>query len=118
MADSAAAREQALTTAWEQVEARWGEDEAHQRFLGLAQAMGELRGAAQRYRAVADRDPARKAEAELRLAQLTARALSSLDAARRDRRTEQRSRALWLVYGVSVAFLMYAVFSILRAARD
>jgi predicted TPR repeat methyltransferase len=118
MVDSQASRDQTLATAWEQLEAQWQDDAAHQRFLGLAQAIGELRGAAQRYRAVVDADPTRKSEAELRLKQLTARALSALDDAREQRRPPQRWRVIWLGYGVSAVLLMYALLAILRATRQ
>jgi hypothetical protein len=114
--DPAGASTASLDAAWGEVEARWGEDAAHRRFLALARSLGELPSAGRRYREVRDTDPRRRAEAERRLTQVMAQALAHLDEARSARKPAQRRGLLWLTCGSIGVFLVYALLSILRAA--
>lgn len=99
--------------AWQEVERNWEAPEAHHKFLALCTAVGSLPTASLLYRNVRDGDPSRKAEAERRLAAIVAQAMSQLDLAR-TARTPRKSRIVWVGYGLSVFFTLYALLSILR----
>ncbi len=107
----------ALDRAWAEVESHWEDDDAHRRFIALCAMQGALPTAGQRYRAVRDSDPARSERARRQIDAVLAAALASLDLTR-DPRAQGRRRVVWIGYGLSLFFLLYALLAILRGRRS
>lgn len=99
--------------AWQKVEERWGDDAAHRQFIAFCSAQGALAEAGRRYRQVQEHDPARRDQAGQRLHAILGLALSTLELAR-PRAAKRRSKPFWMVCGVCVALLGYALLSVLR----
>ena len=68
--------------AWGQVEAEWGSDEVHRRFIAVCAALGRLPEAGTRYRRVRSEDPARSDDAARHIDTLIAMATQQLQATR------------------------------------
>lgn len=105
--------DQAVTTAWAEVEASWGDEQVHRRFIALCVMKGALPTAGKRYREVRDSDPARSEVARRQIDVVMAAALSSLDLTRAPR-PKTRSKVLWIGYGLSAFFVLYTLLAILR----
>ena len=101
-------------SAWREVEAHWGEDSAHRKFIAFCAAQGALHEAGKRYRAVRDSDEARREDAKKRIDAVLASAFSSLDVLR-DNRPQAPKRLQWVAIGMCVFLVLYALFSLLRA---
>lgn len=56
-----------IDEAWTRVEANWGDEAAHRRFVGVCVALGRLPEAGRRYREVRETDPARSEDAARRI---------------------------------------------------
>ncbi len=106
--------EQGLERAWAEVEAHWGDDQAHRRFIALCTVQGALPTAGKWYREVRDSDPTRSEMARRQIDAVMAAALAGLNLARAPR-PQGRRRLLWIGYGLSAFFVLYTLLSILRA---
>lgn len=97
----------------------WTDDKAHERFLLLADAAGELAEAGRRYRAAkeaADRagDAERKARADRQLERIVALAMARM-ARERTTAPVRRGRLEWVLYGLSAMLLVAALWNLARA---
>lgn len=71
-----------IDEAWGQVEADWGSDAAHRRFIAVCAALGRLPEAGKRYRQVGATDPGRSEEAARHIEKLIVMATQQLEATR------------------------------------
>lgn len=102
--------------AFREVEARWGEDAAHKRFIAFCAAQGALAEAGKRYRRVREEDPTRRDEAARRIDAVLASALSTMELTRTEAKPPA-NRLRWVV-GACVCLALFALLSILRASSQ
>lgn len=110
-----------IDTAWAQVQDRWGDDEAHARFLTLCVQLGRMPEAGRRYREVRERhaggtaeDEARAAEAQHRIDKLVGFAMANMMQQRTEPSTAPR-RTLTIVAAVlMLASILAATWTVLR----
>ena len=98
--------------AFRQVLDRWDDEQAHASFLGLCTKERSLGEAARLYREVIALADERKSVAEAQLSAVTLLAEQMMSAERTPRRRPSRLR--WLLLGVGLASLTWAVFSVLH----
>ena len=108
-----AERDDPFERAWQKVEERWVDDAAHRQFIAFCSAQAALAEAGRRYRQVQERDPERRDQASQRLNAILGLAFSTLELARPSA-APRRSKLFWMVCGVCVALLGYALLSVLR----
>ena len=94
------------------MEADWGDEEAHRRFIGLCDVMGRLDEAGARYRTVREGDPARAEEAGRRIDQVVARALVTLQAERSEPTEGAPRWLLWLAVALSLGVIAFTMWMI------
>jgi hypothetical protein len=105
-----------IDAAWQRVEARWDDPEAHRAFLSLCFELERMPEAARRYREVRDGDPDRRGEAETRIDQLLTMATRQLLLSRTPAPPGRaRRRLLWVAMGLSLGMISFVVWTILRA---
>ncbi len=102
-----------MEAAWAAVEAQWDTAEAHKKFLVLSDSLDRLAEAGKRYRAIKDRDPKRRAEAEKRIEELLGFAMARVRVDKVEPGTA-RSRVEWIALGVSIVLISAAVVSMMR----
>ena len=103
----------AVESAWRELEAAWQDDAAHRRFIAFCSVHGQLAEAGRRYRQVRDGDPVRSADATRRLSAILGAAFATLDATR-VQRARRRSPDRFLVLGMALGLLAYALLALLR----
>ena len=113
MTSSGARGGEPYESAWQKVEERWGEDEAHREFIALCSARGSLAEAGRRYRAVREADPLRSERANAQLNAVLGLAFATLDGAR-SRPRPPRSKLFWIGCGVGLVLTGYAILAVLR----
>ena len=95
-----------IEEAWAKVEARWGDEEAHQRFVGICAALGRLPEAGRRYRAVQQSDPARAEAASRQIDRLLALAAQQLQDTRVVPATTGHKRTLtWVAFFIMLVLM-------------
>jgi ferric-dicitrate binding protein FerR (iron transport regulator) len=109
--------ENAISTAWAEVEARWDDPEAHDAFRTLCARLDRLDAAGRRYRAVREAGGPRAEEAERQQQKLLATAMSRLEASRSipppaPRRRRPRGLLL-LAVGIALALVAASLWSFL-----
>jgi hypothetical protein len=102
--------------AFREVEARWGEEAAHRKFIAFCAAQGALAEAGRRYRKVREEDPARSEEARRRIDAILASAMQTMELTRSDAKPPS-NRLRWVV-GACVCLALLALLSILRASSQ
>jgi ferric-dicitrate binding protein FerR (iron transport regulator) len=102
-----------LQAAWEQVEAKWEDEAAHRHFVAFCAATGSLAEAGARYRAVAERDPARRERAKQQIGAVMATALLTLEAAREPAKVRS-ARLWWVLCGLVLVICGYGILTVLR----
>jgi hypothetical protein len=102
-----------IERAWNDVLAAWDDDQAHRRFLVLAESREKLAEAGRRYRETRDNDPARRAEAERRTEEILGRVLAQF-AVRRESPANTGRRLEWAGLGLSIALIAAALWQIVR----
>ena len=103
-----------IEEAWARVEAEWGNEDAHRRFVGVCVALDRLPEAGQRYREVRETDPARRDDAAKQIDTLIALATQQLQDTRVQPATNEHKRTLtWAAFfimlvsmGTGILFLM------------
>lgn len=95
-----------IDEAWARVEADWGSDEAHRRFVGICLALDRLPEAGKRYRHVRDNDPTRSEEAARHIDTLITVAAQRLQDTRVAPATPEHKRTLTWVAFIIMLFLM------------
>jgi hypothetical protein len=105
-----------LEAVWAKVLDAWDDPAAHRRFLTLAAATRRLAFAGSRYRQVkeSDPDPLRRQEADRRIDEILALAMSSLEL-EKTRPSRARSRIEWIAYGVSAVLTAAALLQLFRS---
>ena len=100
-----------LDEAFAVVLADWDSDEAHKRFVVLAQTTGRLAEAGKRYRDLKDREP-EKPGLQKRLDALVAAALADLATRRPKRDDRPRQRVFWVAVGVTLMIVATALWQL------
>jgi hypothetical protein len=103
-----------LERAWSQVLGAWDDEDAHKRYVVLADATGRLAEAGRRYREIKEREPARRAIAERRIEEILGKAIAEMKVLERSEPGVARSRLEWIGLGVSVALIAAALFQLVR----
>lgn len=96
---------------WENVEAKWDDEQAHAAFLEVAATENNLAFAAARYREVKERDEATRGDfSELQLKKLTAIAFAQLDASHSPRPEPKKTVTLiaFVVCTILLGACLYA----------
>jgi hypothetical protein len=95
-----------IDEAWARVEADWGNEEAHRRFVGLCMALDRLPEAGRRYRDVRDGDSVREQEAAQRIESLIAVATQRLEGTRIAPATSDHKRTLtWIAFAIMLLLM-------------
>lgn len=100
--------------AWAEVLAAWHDEAAHERALGVADALDRLGELGGRYRAIREAGGERAADAERYQQRILARAVGRLARAPKPS-GPAKSRLEYVLYGVSATLLAAAVWSMLRS---
>jgi hypothetical protein len=104
-----------IDEAWARVEAEWGNEDAHRRFVGVCVALDRLPDAGKRYREVRDTDPARRDDAVKHIDTLIALATQQLQDTRVQPANNEHKRTLtWAAFFI---MLMLMGAGILLAMR-
>jgi len=104
----------AVDTAWAELDKAWDDPEAHRRFIGLCAALGRLPDAATRYRQVRDDSPERSEIAKTRLGAIATAATAALYETR-SALPKKRSRVTLVGLGVAVGMVLWALWAWLHA---
>ena len=104
-----------IDEAWARVEADWGDQETHRRFIGVCVALGQLPEAGKRYRAVRETDPARREEALKQIDRLIALATQQLQDSRVGPVPTEHKRTLtWAAFFIMLLLMGAGVLLLLR----
>ena len=104
-----------IEEAWARVEADWGDEEAHRRFIGICVALERLPDAGRRYRHVRENDPARREEAAKRIDGLIVLATQQLQDTRAVPSTTQHKRTLtWAAFFIMLVLMGTGAWLLLR----
>lgn len=106
--------EDELERAWSDVLDAWDDEDAHKRFVVLADATGRLAEAGRRYREVKEREPARSDVADRRIGEILAKAIAQMKVMERSEPAKARSRLEWIALGVSTALIAAALWQLVR----
>lgn len=101
-----------LDAAWARVEGEWQDEERHEQALVIADTLDRLGELGRRYREVREAGGERAALAERYSEMVVKRALGRLVAS--PAAPPGKSRAEWILMGVSIALFAAALFSMLR----
>ena len=105
-----------IDDAWAKVEADWGSEEAHRRFVGVCVALDQLPEAGKRYRQVRDGDPARREEAAKHIDTLIALATQQLQNTKVAPSTTGHKRTLtWLAFTMMLVLMGVGIWLLLRS---
>lgn len=101
--------------AWAELEADWGDEAAHKKFLTLCQAMDRLAEAGRRYREVRERDPERAEVAAAQIDRLLGLAMQNLEVLKTEPTKRSGKTVMFLIaLGVSMALVVTALWTFLR----
>ncbi len=104
-----------IDEAWATVEAAWGDEEAHRRFLGVCMALGRLPEAGKRYRRVRDSDPTRAEMAAEQIERLLGLATQQLEGTRADAPTTEHKRTLsWVAFFMMLVLMGAGTWLLMR----
>ena len=105
-----------IDEAWARVEADWGNEEAHRRFVGVCVALDRLPEAGKRYRQVREADPARREEAAAHIDRLIVLATQQLQDTRAVPNTTGHKRTLtWAAFFIMLVLMGAGAWLLLRA---
>lgn len=105
-----------IDEAWAAVEADWGNEEAHRRFVGVCVALERLPDAGKRYREVRETDPSRSEEAAAHIDKLIVLATQQLQDTRVVPATTEHKRTLtWAAFFIMLLMMGAGVWLLLRA---
>jgi hypothetical protein len=101
--------------AWAKVEAAWGDEEAHRRFIGICVALGRLPEAGRRYREVQQSDPARAESATRHIDRLLLLATQQLQNTRVPSATTGYKRTLtWVAFFIMLVLMGAGAWLLIR----
>lgn len=104
-----------IDEAWAKVEADWGNEEAHRRFVGVCVALDRLPEAGRRYRDVREGDPARREEAARHIDRLIALATQQMQDTRVAPTAARHKRTLtWFAFTMMMTLMGAGVWLLLR----
>ena len=105
-----------IDEAWAQVEAGWGDEEAHRRFVGVCVALDRLPEAGKRYRMVRETDPMRSEAASKQIDRLIGLATQQLQDTRVAPSGVAHKRTLtWAAFFIMLVLMGAGVLFLLRA---
>jgi hypothetical protein len=105
-----------IDEAWALVEAKWGEEEAHRRFVGVCIALDRLPEAGKRYRMVRETDPTRREAASKQIDALIALATQQLQNTRVTTSGGAHKRTLtWAAFFIMLVLMGAGILFLLRA---
>ncbi len=93
-----------VRSAWEEVERSWPEDAAHRKFLALCETLGCLEEAGRRYREVREAEDGREEDAQRRIEQLIARAMTRIQTTRKE--PDPRPRRITVILGIVLTLML------------
>ena len=104
-----------IDEAWARVEADWGNEEAHRRFVGICVALDRLPEAGKRYRYVRETDPARGEEAARHIETLLVMATQRLQDTRVVPATSEHKRTLtWVAFTIMLLLMGAGAWLLMR----
>ena len=104
-----------IDEAWARVEADWGNEEAHRRFVGACVALDRLPEAGKRYREVRENDPARREDAAKQIDKLIGLATQQLQDTRLKPATTEHKRTLtWAAFFIMLVLMGAGVLLLMR----
>jgi len=104
-----------IEEAWARVEAEWGNEDVHRRFVGLCVALDRLPDAGKRYRQVREADPARREHATKQIDALIALATQQLQDTRvRPTSTEHKRTLTWAAFFIMLVLMGAGVWLLAR----
>ena len=104
-----------IDEAWARVEADWGNEEAHRRFVGVCVALEQLPEAGKRYRKVREEDPARSEEAAKHIDTLIVLATQQLQDTRVAPPTTEHKRTLtWAAFFIMLVLMGAGAWLLMR----
>ena len=104
-----------IDEAWATVEAEWGNEEAHRRFVGVCVALDRLPEAGKRYREVREADPARREDAVKRIDTLIVLATQQLQDTRVGPSTTEHKRTLtWAAFFIMLVLMGAGILLLMR----
>ena len=105
-----------IDEAWARVEAEWGNEDAHRRFVGVCVALDRLPEAGKRYRQVRENDPARRDVALKQIDRLIGLATQQLQDTRiRPASTEHKRTLTWAAFFIMLVLMGAGVWLLMRA---
>lgn len=104
-----------IEEAWARVEAEWGNQDAHRRFVGLCVALDRLPDAGKRYREVRETDPTRRDHAAKQIDALIALATQRLQDTRvRPTGTAHKRTLTWAAFFIMLVLMGVGVWLLTR----
>ena len=104
-----------IDEAWERVEAEWGNQDVHRRFVGVCVALDRLPEAGKRYRAVRETDPSRREVAAKQIDGLIALASQQLQDTRVIPASHEHKRTLtWVAFFIMLVLMGAGILLWLR----
>jgi len=104
-----------IDEAWKRVEADWGNQDAHRRFVGVCVALDRLPEAGKHYRAVRETDPARREDAVKQIDGLIALAAQQLQDTRVIPASHEHKRTLtWVAFFIMLVLMGAGILLLLR----
>jgi len=104
-----------IDEAWARVEADWGDEEAHRRFVGVCVALQRLPEAGKRYRHVRETDASRSEDAARQIDRLLVLATQQLEDTKVVRGTTEHKRTLtWAAFFIMLMLMGAGAWLLLR----
>lgn len=104
-----------IDEAWAKVEAEWGSEDAHRRFVGVCVALDRLAEAGKRYRKVRETDPARREDAVKQIDTLIVLATQQLQDTRVEpTRTEHKRTLTWAAFFIMLVLMGVGILRLIR----
>ncbi len=104
-----------IDEAWARVEAEWGSEEAHRRFVAICVALDRLPEAGTRYRHVRDTNPARREDAERHIERLLTLAAQRLQDTRVVPAVASHKRTLtWVAFTIMLLLMGAGAWLLMR----
>lgn len=104
-----------IDEAWARVEADWGDEEAHRRFVGVCVALQRLPEAGKRYRHVRETDASRSEDAARQIDRLIVLATQQLEDTKVVRGTTEHKRTLtWAAFFIMLMLMGAGAWLLLR----
>ena len=104
-----------IDEAWARVEAEWGDENAHRRFVGVCVALDRLPEAGKRYREVRETDPARRDDAAKQIDTLIVLATQQLQDTRvMPASTEHKRTLTWAAFFIMLMLMGAGTLLLMR----